>query len=364
MKMFQEIKIGRDMLFMKNDSSQRIDYLSTLNVISAVAVVFLHSNSCFWVFSRERYWFTANIIESVFYFAVPVFFMNSGATLIDYPSRYDTKTFFEKRIQKSFIPYIVWSCIFFVYYYIMKGNINDISLRFIWELFSNNKIVGIYWFFPTLFSVYLCIPLFAYVNEDKKNTVFLFLTCAGFVLNSLLPFICDILKISKLPIHVNVIETYLLYVIIGYLISHYNVSRNIEIIIYSLGIIGLGMQIIGTYILSVNAGEIIQTFKGYNNVPCIFYSVSIFLFVAKHDYIVSKIRARKIIDFLSKFTFGIYLLHYPLLFIVRENLYYNYLGIIDKSIVYRLTLPFILIFCCIVIIWFIRKLPCLRFLVP
>ena len=86
-------------------------YITVLNVLSALSVVFLHANSCFWGFSYEPYWLTANVIESVFYFAVPVFFMISGANLIDYHKRYDTKTFFEKRIHKTLIPFICWSII-------------------------------------------------------------------------------------------------------------------------------------------------------------------------------------------------------------------------------------------------------------
>lgn len=77
--------------------NMKIEYISLASVISAIAVVFLHTNEVFWQFSMERYWFTANIIESVFYFAVPIFFMISGAMLIDYKNKYDTKTFFIKR---------------------------------------------------------------------------------------------------------------------------------------------------------------------------------------------------------------------------------------------------------------------------
>ena len=57
-------------------------YISALNVLSCMAVVFLHTNCVFWDFKKENYWITANIIECIFYFAVPVFFMISGATLI------------------------------------------------------------------------------------------------------------------------------------------------------------------------------------------------------------------------------------------------------------------------------------------
>lgn len=48
--------------------TKRIEYIDLANVIATFAVVFLHANSCFWDFSKERYWITADVIESVFYF--------------------------------------------------------------------------------------------------------------------------------------------------------------------------------------------------------------------------------------------------------------------------------------------------------
>ena len=49
------------------------------------------------------------MIECVFYFAVPVFFMISGAMLIDFNKKYSLREYFTKRINKALIPYIVWS---------------------------------------------------------------------------------------------------------------------------------------------------------------------------------------------------------------------------------------------------------------
>lgn len=65
-------------------------YIQILGVLSCLAVVVLHTNGCFWDFSYERYWLTANLIENLCYFAVPIFFMISGATLMDYRKRYST----------------------------------------------------------------------------------------------------------------------------------------------------------------------------------------------------------------------------------------------------------------------------------
>ena len=101
-------------------AKKRIHYLSLMSIISAFAVVMLHTNGCFWSFSTERYWVTANIIESVMYFAVPVFFMITGATLIDYRERYSTKQYVEKRIQKTVVPFLIWSVIGVVYLIINK----------------------------------------------------------------------------------------------------------------------------------------------------------------------------------------------------------------------------------------------------
>ena len=58
-------------------NKNRIEYISLASVLSAIAVVYLHANGCFWDFSTSRYWITANMIESIFYFAVPIFFMIS-----------------------------------------------------------------------------------------------------------------------------------------------------------------------------------------------------------------------------------------------------------------------------------------------
>ena len=91
---------------------KRDDVLTFLQVVCAFSVITLHTNSCFWKFSPDAgYWFSANIIECVFYFAVPIFFMISGITLIDYQDKYSTAVFFKKRITKALVPYLVWSCI-------------------------------------------------------------------------------------------------------------------------------------------------------------------------------------------------------------------------------------------------------------
>ena len=106
------------------ETRSNVFYITVLNVIAALSVVGLHTNGCFWQFSKERWWFTANIIESVLYFSVPVFFMITGATLLDYTKRCDTKTFFIRRLKKNVIPFIFWSLVALLFRIYFFNNIS------------------------------------------------------------------------------------------------------------------------------------------------------------------------------------------------------------------------------------------------
>ena len=125
--------------------NHRTAYIDVLSVLAALAVVSLHTNGCFWQFSAtERYWKTANIIEGLCYFAVPIFFMINGATLIDYRSRYSTVEFFKKRVMKTVIPFISWSLIgiLFRLYYLKDLKIEELSMRWIVQGINHTSIVA------------------------------------------------------------------------------------------------------------------------------------------------------------------------------------------------------------------------------
>ena len=97
--------------------NNRIVYFDILNILACLSVVFLHSNSIVHSYTPLRAWKTALIFEVVFYWAVPVFIMLSGATLMKYRERYDTKTFFKKRFCKILIPWVIWSFVLYVVYH-------------------------------------------------------------------------------------------------------------------------------------------------------------------------------------------------------------------------------------------------------
>ena len=270
-------------------------YITALNVIAAISVVGLHTNGCFWEFSKERWWFTANIIESVLYFAVPVFFMITGATLLDYTKRCNTKTFFIRRLKKTVIPFVFWSLVALLFriYFFKDVSWNVINVGYIVDGVLNTKFNSLYWFFPPLFGLYLSVPLFACLEESKKIVVLKYLAGSCFLLNCLIPFLLTVFKIKiHFPISIAVGSGYLLYLLLGYLFNRLDFSKKEKGIIYLLAFLGLLLHICGTYFLSMEAGKIIGTYKGYNNVPCILYSLGIFLFVKENVHWIDTVSIR------------------------------------------------------------------------
>ena len=338
-------------------------YLSLINVISCIAVVFIHTNGCFWTFSTEGYWKTANIIECLFYFAVPCFFMITGATLMDYREKYTLKTYFQKRVKKTVIPFIFWSIIGIIYgIFVLKNiDINNLNFKYLYNGVMNSTFVGVYWFFPPLFCLYLSIPLFAAVEKSARKEVFTYLATVGFIVNVVIVLARNVwFSGYSWPVSLVAISGFLIYLVIGYLLCNIELSRKQRMLIYISAIAGFLIHCKGTYILSIEGGQIINTFKGYENAPCIMYSVGIFTWLRYNgDKIMENKGIDRIVNFIAPYTFGIYLLQY---FIYTSMEMFFKINV--QSIIYRLGAPFLIIPVCILIIWLIRKIPIIKHIVP
>ena len=240
---------------MKNNHHSAIQtfaYIDILTILSAFAVVMLHANGVFWRHPVGRLWLTSNFIETMFFFAVPIFFMISGATLMDYKDKYTTKEFFVRRAIRVGIPFFAWKigCCIFAF---VRGDLpcdhilsKKMAVILIREIYNSN-IIGIYWFFLPLFVIYLSIPFLASVQEKQKNFAYVIVwTVLVLAVQQLADFLNwkfgwpenpDLYKIS------SVVSAYpLLYPLLGYYLATYDIPRKYRIVIYLLGIAGFLMH--------------------------------------------------------------------------------------------------------------------------
>ena len=86
-------------------------YISLLNCIACLGVILLHANGIFWSHPTGLLWTSSNFIETFFYWPVPIFFMISGATLMNYRESYYTILFLKNRIKKTVVPCLFWSVV-------------------------------------------------------------------------------------------------------------------------------------------------------------------------------------------------------------------------------------------------------------
>lgn len=343
--------------------------LILISVMGTLSVLFLHTNGCFYTFGAHTfYWQSAVAVDGIFTFAIPFFFLVPGATLIESYETLGPAGFFKSRLRASVLPYAFWSLVgFFLFLALGEGPAHWDG----WTLISgllNGSLVSIYWFFPAVFSVYLSVPLFAAVPEEKRPRVFAYLVGVGFCLNVLFPFITNVFNV---PVHSAVILdgvgaypwwlysrvsapafiNYLLYLPLGWLLLYTDFTKKQTRLFAAAAAAGLLLHTVDTYVGSVQAGALVYDFRGYLNVPDLLYASGLFVLLLQSRFMQNPGFSRTV-TFLKRYTFGIYLTH-PFVSAVLTDLF----NINTDALAWRALGPVLLVVLCIGLIWLVRKIP-------
>lgn len=156
-------------------ANSRVLYYDLLNIAATIAVVYLHCNGIVHTYSDGAEWSTALIVEVLFYWAVPVFFMLTGAKTLGYRAKRDTKSFLSGRFVRIFAPFLFWSAIiFFIRFsgFLFPENPEiPFTVKGFVDALMTNRIEPTYWFFFAMFGVTLSIPVLSLLTSNKKNAV-------------------------------------------------------------------------------------------------------------------------------------------------------------------------------------------------
>lgn len=340
---------------------KRVLYYDLLNICACFSVICLHCNGKAHTYTNTIGWFQAFAVEVLCYWAVPVFFMLSGANLLNYREKYDTKTFLKKRFSIIFVPFLAWSVIMLAFkcltgqYSIAETGVKNTILNIF-----NNKIENVYWFFDALFSVYLSMPLLSLLVNNKK--VMRYAVCIVFVLRSFMPYFKVWTGISIFSgLSLPVAGDYIIYVLLGYLLATDDIPKKWRAVIYSLGIFGAVFRYAATYYLDLKSGETNKTYFSYFGFFAVFLSVAVFVLFKyiPWDKFFRSERSHKIIAKISSCSFGIYLIH---MIVLRSAALIP--GIVSGSWPWRIFGPFVFYAVALAVILVIKKIPVLKKIVP
>jgi surface polysaccharide O-acyltransferase-like enzyme len=157
-----------------------------------------------------------------------------------------------------------------------------------------------------ILGIYLFIPIIGkWVRgcNDREIVYFLLIWACTLLLNQ------PILSKLKIGIGLTYFSGYLGYVVLGYYLAT-KTFKNIKLLnIISTYLIlsGLVVTIIGTYLLSSSSGKFNGIFYSYLSPNVLIVSIGIFL-VSKNNQAPNQ-KIFGIVSFISKFSFGIYLIH-------------------------------------------------------
>lgn len=329
----------------------RIVYFDVLNVVSCFSVVCLHCNGYVHSFVKDEWWWLRVLIEVAFYFAVPVFFMLSGATLFNFHERYSISIFYKKRIQRTLIPFLFWGCVFYAIYICIKG-VENVYWKDVIENFSSGHIPFTnYWFFIPLFALYIFIPFLSLMVLNVSYRFLLFLIILLFTLQSFIPTLYEILNIN-IDYSIPIGGAYLVYALLGYYLSKNDVESNNKVY-YSVAFLAV-ISLMIRYLLIYYSEE--KTTSHFTYMGLYVYFPSIFVFMTIKRYFQNSQYTHKW-KFLSSKSLGVYLIHtFLIALIVKKTNNINPFFV--------LCAPFFIYCCSIAVVTLFQRFKFARYLMP
>ena len=301
----------------------RIAYIEWLRVIACFAVIVVHvSGGQEWFSAKEVSfeWTIFNLYNSLVRWCVPIFIMISGALFLNPEKEIGIHKLYVHNTFRIFTSFVFWSFVYASYNFIGSVDSNRINGWIIQFLEGHFHM----WFLWLIIGLYVLTPILRKISKEKKLMQYLILISIFF--NFVIPFLLDVTDIfipafqpivriiqSHLTnLNLQAIGGYITYFFLGYYLSTIRPERkkvNLLIILFffaSLAIAGL------TYMLFYIEGNPSQEFYEYSTFLVLVQSVSIFL-TCKY-YFCEK--TSKIISILSKYSFGIYLVHMLIIYLL------------------------------------------------
>ena len=371
---------------MNVNSLNKKTYLEIMRAIAIIFVLFNHSLG-FTLFFKFNPWsfnfFTALILSLFCRFAVPLFFMISGALTLK--RNYSVKDLINKFLLFASI-LVIWSAV----YYIRDRVIHHLPWytwasckEFIKTLYSKNHSPHL-WFLYAYLAFIASIPFLQSMCSKLENRWFKFMAVIGTGF-SILAMLEYALFRGSTTINPNIKPKWMLYMMffypcLGYYLDHRISTKNIhwnKIIL--LWVLNFAILLLGAYVTtlkSINLGSPTEVtpevfhFDMHASIICapvIFVSIKK-LFAVSEEQQVKPVETKLLtmLKWIGNNSFGIYLLHLLIQDLAcMKNLYFCVLHrrIFFHHMISVLFFVVILTFICGLITSLLRRIPVIRRLI-
>ena len=306
------------------EKADRIAYLDHLRIFATFAVIILHVSGISWESADVNgfEWQVYNIFNSAVRWCVPVFVMISGSLFLG--REVPVKTIYSKYILRLAVAFVVWSVIYGLY----SG-----------ALFTDkvsSLIHGHYhmWFVLMIAGLYMCLPIIKPIAQNKNRSGY-FLVLAlvfGFIIpqavtlandfgGNLITTVANALEDDLSAMQLHMILGYTSYFILGYSLSKTELSKKQRTVIYLLGLAGFISTVLLTSAIALKTQTASEHYYGYFNVNVLLEAAAVFVWFKYRRY--DKVKHPVLIQKLSKYSFGAYLVHILIISLLTVQLGLN-----------------------------------------
>ena len=295
-------------------AAKRWAFMDVLNVVAIFAVILLHVSLNIFDMKQDTAWNVALVYQCVAIFAVPIFFMVSGANLLGYRERYDTKTFFKKRALRVVLTLVIWSAVIYLLLCFCSGLFGYEPRRFgliefAKELLTDN-VISIYWFFYVIIGLYLVTPIFSLIAANRRVLEYTLILAA--ILCFAVPAIGAFAPIGYVidPLAMRFFTWSLTYYLLGFYLVRY-FDRHIPAWVLVLICVACVAAMLGaTWVLNARGGETYNNlFAAAEGLPTLIYAPALFLLFKQADGKLAASKCRPVWRQLSALSLKVYAIH-------------------------------------------------------
>ena len=340
-------------------------YLDALRIFACILVVFIHVSSNF-VFQCEYGtidWYFAIFYNDARLYGVSIFFMISGALLLNKDYDLSFKKLYTKKVSKLLVLFVVWSTIYncTAMFRPEYANVNKlvIAVQSLVNAFANYGPYHI-WFLLTLAMLYVLSPILREAFRKKeicRYFLILFAFCGAMVptLRSFDWIVEGALNRYEVIYNATMLTGYIGYFVLGHYLHNHTeeaLSKKKKVFLWILLILSTGLGLGCSFLSSIKAGSYTNVLSAPLDIFSFAGNYALFLLV--RDGMKNRNKNSKILQGLSGLTLGIYLLHPMVIEVIGK------LGLLELPVTAIVVIP--LLVCVAVILsgilaWILKKIP-------
>jgi len=298
---------------------KRID-IELMRILAAFFVIFNHVGEGFFLFAEYdsntlNFWLY--LFLSIFCkFSVPLFFMISGALMLNSETESYAKLW-SKKVLRMVIILVVWSAVYYLPQ-ALKGK-EDIGLQVFFRRLYTSYWQNAFWYIYAYIPFLISVPILQRIAKSLSNKEYVYIIVIVFVFTSLRPTVEYLLWQGQYSLYKQfnfdwMAAKIFFYPLIGYFLQHRIQDFWDGKKLTALWVINILFIMIGSYLTYYKAqitGELSEgTSQTFHNTFVLINSATVFVTC---QFLIKHVKFGKIIDSiilsLGEATFGIYLMH-------------------------------------------------------